>query len=111
MTRTQVWKIFGKLNTHICYHNTSQVDSSHSSEESSRGPQTQHANDNDLDSEDDVLSHLPKPQYSTMSQSEKAMTGQISFDDITASLFLNFWNNARARLLVEISAARSSVFT
>jgi hypothetical protein len=35
---------------------------------------------------------------------EKEMIGHISFDDIDPSLFLNYSNNGRARLLVKISA-------
>ena len=40
---------------------------------------------------------------------EKEMIGHVSFDDINPSLFLNFWNNGRARLLVKMSAAWFSV--
>jgi hypothetical protein len=36
---------------------------------------------------------------------EKEMIGHIFFDDINPSLFLNFSNKGRARLLEKISAA------
>jgi len=42
---------------------------------------------------------------------KKEMIGHISFDDTISSLFLNFSNNGRARLLVKISGSWFSVLT